>query len=74
MTVEDSEYQEIKYSNGFYKGFTKRGTKLRNGKGVMVRTGDNPMMFEGWWKHGKRDGFGRHYWAKGDVYDGEWKD
>ena len=70
----DVEYRMVEYPTGFYKGFVKRGTTIKHGKGVEIKTGDGGWLFEGWFENGFRDGPGRYYWANGDMRVGEWKD
>lgn len=47
----------------------KVGTKLRYGRGILVRK--NGSMYEGWFKDNKFHGYGRVISEIGDVYEGE---
>ena len=48
---------------------------IRHGRGDMVYTCPefNGNTYSGSWKFDKFNGFGKHTWADGDIYEGKWQ-
>lgn len=46
----------------------------KNGFGIWIPNGDENYQYEGHYKSGNRDGFGKAIYTFGDTYEGEWLD
>ena len=77
--IYDGQKREIKpisvLENGaVYQGewLTLGGVSQKDGRGVQIWP--DGSRYDGFWKDGMANGFGRLVHAEGDVYEGEWTD
>ena len=70
ITKSEFNIETVKYSNGYYKGTLKSGT--RHGFGTYYW--NNGDRYEGNWKDGNYDGKGVFHYADGERFVGYWKD
>merc|ERR1712228_548829 len=69
----DELFGKIKLNIDKTQKYTKGNVNnqcVENGKSVWK----NGNSYKGYWKDGKRDGYGMYKWANGDEYRGNWKD
>ena len=55
-----------------YQGEWLVNTNQKDGRGVQIWP--DGSRYDGFWKDGMANGFGRLVHAEGDVYEGEWTD
>ena len=71
----DLRFKTITYDNGKYTGFVKKYTEIANGIGrnecyyEFIGTYE---IYEGFFRKGKKHGYGREIEGNGRVYTGNW--
>ena len=77
---QDGEGININKEGKILKGFFKDGKVINGGSIMYYGEGDNDFLnfqeesvYEGYYKNGKRDGYGKFTMINGDIYEGEFR-
>ena len=70
--LETRSLTEIDKGSAVYQGQWNPTTQEREGLGVQIWS--DGSRYEGLWKNGMANGYGRLIHASGDVFEGDWLD